>query len=116
MKLAHAISEPIGDLSMGEPFEEVELHRAAMRLGQLVERPIDRASLLPGERVLERARDGAFRCGFYDPPYEAPYKRAVMELARVCRERIAILQEAARRAAAGTLVASLQPGRLSSEK
>jgi len=36
-------------------------------------------------------RDGAFRCAFYDPPYDVPYKRAVNELLRVCSERAAIL-------------------------
>jgi len=36
-------------------------------------------------------RDRSFRCGFYDPPYDVPYKHAVNELLRVCREKAAIL-------------------------
>ena len=36
-------------------------------------------------------RDGAFRCGFFDPPYSVPYHQAINELARVCREKVAVL-------------------------
>jgi hypothetical protein len=36
-------------------------------------------------------RDRSFRCAFFDPPYEAPYRAAVEELGRVCREALAVL-------------------------
>ncbi len=35
--------------------------------------------------------DSSFRCGFFDPPYDVPYKRGVNELLRVCLERAAVL-------------------------
>ncbi len=37
--------------------------------------------------------DRTFRCGFFDPPYNGPYKRAVNELLRVCSEKAAVLHE-----------------------
>ena len=36
-------------------------------------------------------RDRAFRCTFFDPPYDVPYKKAVREVARVSSERLAVL-------------------------
>jgi len=36
-------------------------------------------------------KDRSFQCGFFDAPYDVPYKKAVNELLRVCSRKAAVL-------------------------